>query len=81
MAAPATLHPECDAYMHPPPPAAAQLGRLTLLPGPPGISMSYALLEIGPCSMIVSGSAPWQWLGGRAEDDPCHFQSGYVCLR
>lgn len=30
-----------------------QMGSLTLLPGPPGLPISWARLEIGPCSMIV----------------------------
>lgn len=36
--------------------AAAQLGSVTVLPGPPGISVAWAILEIGPCAMLVSGT-------------------------
>ena len=36
------------------------MGSLTLLPGAPGLPWSYARLEIGPCSMIVStGAGGW----------------------
>lgn len=37
---------------------AGELGSLTLLPGPPGLSVSYALLEIGPCAMILAHTHP-----------------------
>ena len=54
-----------------------QLGSLTLLPGPPGLSVSYALLEIGPCAMIVSHivEGGWAWVDiGR--NVMCSAQSG-----
>ncbi|PRW60646.1 solute carrier family 35 member F1-like [Chlorella sorokiniana] len=37
---------------------AGEMGSLTLLPGPPGLSISWALLEIGPCSMILPHTHP-----------------------
>ncbi len=39
------------------------MGSLTLLPGAPGLPWSYARLEIGPCSMIVSkGASGWVYI-------------------